>query len=428
MKLKKVLSGLLAAALVFSSVAWPAQTAYAAQAISGELSAADYAKIHAGGGEPGRIRVGVAGGDLGLGGYGFMENGMSWWSGVEIPFYGSGNVATHRAAFVRLPIPNDIDWDANELTVQFTVYTTHNSGYMSITMFALNEPLPADLSEISMDYAADAERAAEIREGFSGRALAATSSAINSPANNTRLDETITFDLTDYARANPGSSFEFIMLADAQMLTLYDSSAANEEFRPQWFITPAGEAAPPEQVDPVDEVIPADDAPSSWAVEHVERAVELDLVPANLNSAFTQSTTRAEFAALAVALYENVVGEITGRVSFVDTDDVNVEKMAYLGVVGGVGDNRFDPDSNLTREQAAVLVARLAEAIGEPFPDEEPTFADNAEISAWAVEGVGQAQAAGIMGGVGDNRFAPLDPYTREQSIITMLRLFDMVA
>jgi hypothetical protein len=39
----------------------------------------------------------------------------------------------------------------------------------------------------------------------------------------------------------------------------------------------------------------------------------------------------------------------------------------------------------------------------------------------------GQMQATGIMGGVGNNTFAPKDPYTREQSIITIMRLYDVV-
>ena len=172
---------------------------------------------------------------------------------------------------------------------------------------------------------------------------------------------------------------------------------------------------------------PAAETPSSWAVEHVQRANALGLVPAHLNSSFSQATTRAEFTALAVALYESVMGEITGRVTFADTNDVNVEKMAYLGVVSGVGNNRFDPNARLTREQAAVMISRLADSMGHPLPRQAATFADNAAVSSWAVDGVGHVQAAGIMSGVGNNRFAPQDPYTREQSIITMLRLFDIV-
>jgi len=60
------------------------------------------------------------------------------------------------------------------------------------------------------------------------------------------------------------------------------------------------------------------DQPSSWAVEQVKAAVELGLVPSNLRSLYQTATTRAEFCALAVALYEGRLGEITKRVTFTD--------------------------------------------------------------------------------------------------------------
>jgi len=172
---------------------------------------------------------------------------------------------------------------------------------------------------------------------------------------------------------------------------------------------------------------PAPDVPSSWATEQVNTAITAGLVPQSLQSKYTQATTRAEFAALAVAVYESVKGEITGRVTFTDTNDVNVQKMAYLEVVGGVGGNRFDPNGTLTREQAAVMASRLSDAIGQPFPAQASTFADNGAASSWALEGIGRVQAAELMGGTGDNNFSPQAPYTREQSIITFLRFFEMV-
>ena len=167
---------------------------------------------------------------------------------------------------------------------------------------------------------------------------------------------------------------------------------------------------------------------SSWAREGITEAVGLGLVPQNLQSQYTQPATRAEFAALAVALYETVTGrEITERATFNDTTDVNVQKMGGLGVVHGVGGGNFNPNGTITREQAAVMLARLADAIGQPFPASAPTFADNAQLSSWAVDRVGQAQAAGIMTGVGNNNFAPRSPYTREQSIVAMMRLYDIL-
>ena len=170
----------------------------------------------------------------------------------------------------------------------------------------------------------------------------------------------------------------------------------------------------------------ADDTISSWAIECVNRAVGLNLVPQNLQSNFTQPITRAEFTALAVYLYQTLGSEITGRVTFADTNDIYVEKAAYIGIVSGVGGNRFDPDATLTREQAAVLLSRLADAIGHSLRGAPLVFADSAKISLWAVSGVEGVVAHGIMAGTGNYMFSPLQPYTREQSIITILRVFEL--
>ncbi|MCL2362149.1 MAG: S-layer homology domain-containing protein [Defluviitaleaceae bacterium] len=166
---------------------------------------------------------------------------------------------------------------------------------------------------------------------------------------------------------------------------------------------------------------------SSWARDSISLAVNRGLVPESLQSNYRLTTTRAEFAALAAALYTSIAGDITGRVTFTDTTDINVEKMAYLGVVQGVGRNLFAPDREITRQEAAVFLMRLVNAIGHQLPHQASTFADNQNISSWAMEGVGQMQASGIMSGVSGNRFSPQGPYTREQSIVTMLRVYTVI-
>ena len=177
------------------------------------------------------------------------------------------------------------------------------------------------------------------------------------------------------------------------------------------------------------------ETPSSWAQESIERAGDLGLLPDPFRSGFGRNTTRAEFAAIAIALYEYFREPVTGRRTFTDTTDTNVEKSAYLGIVSGVGNNRFDPDSPLTREQAAVMLSNLAEALGKPFPPWlmglhpsavlSRSMNDAGNISLWAIFEVAQVFQAGIMSGVGDNRFVPQQPYTREQSIVTIMRLYD---
>ncbi|MCL2004226.1 MAG: S-layer homology domain-containing protein [Oscillospiraceae bacterium] len=162
--------------------------------------------------------------------------------------------------------------------------------------------------------------------------------------------------------------------------------------------------------------------PSAWAADWVDGAIELGLVPQSLQSDYTQAATRAEFCALAVAVYERAKGEITGRVYFLDTDDVNVQKAVYAGIAAGSVISRFNPDDPLTREQAAVMLSQLADALDSPLPREAATFTDIESAAVWAVEPIGHVQAAGIMSGVGGGLFAPQDSYTREQSIVTMAK------
>ena len=71
------------------------------------------------------------------------------------------------------------------------------------------------------------------------------------------------------------------------------------------------------------------------------------------------------------------------------------------------------------------MLARLAEALERPLPESRPTFVDNETIASWAFAQVGQVQGANIMGGVGNGLFDPAGLYSREQSIATILRLFD---
>lgn len=164
--------------------------------------------------------------------------------------------------------------------------------------------------------------------------------------------------------------------------------------------------------------------PSSWAAAAIEEGIDRGIIPKTLQKKYAEPITRAEFCALATAFYEDVSGtEITARETFTDTTDENVEKMGGLGVVQGVGGGRFAPNDLLTREEAAIILTNLSSAMGKELPEAAPSFTDNNAISSWARTQVGQIQAAGIMNGVENGRFAPQDPYTREQSVVTIMRM-----
>lgn len=62
---------------------------------------------------------------------------------------------------------------------------------------------------------------------------------------------------------------------------------------------------------------------------------------------------------------------------------------------------------------------------------EAQDFADKAQFGSWAVEGIGYVSgltdptnSKRVMEGTGGGNFSPLDTYSREQAILTALRLF----
>ncbi|MCL1805213.1 MAG: S-layer homology domain-containing protein [Clostridiales bacterium] len=172
----------------------------------------------------------------------------------------------------------------------------------------------------------------------------------------------------------------------------------------------------------------AAEAPSPWAEEQVYAAIEAKLVPVRLQEDFTRAVTRAEFCALIVRMYESATGApVSGRTGFADTSDVNVEKAAALGIVAGTGGGLFSPDATMTREQAAVMLVRLADVVGLPFPYKPADYADIDEISPWALESVGRAKAAGVMSGTGSFLFSPKTEYSVEQGIVTLYKLHNFL-
>jgi len=94
----------------------------------------------------------------------------------------------------------------------------------------------------------------------------------------------------------------------------------------------------------------------------------------------------------------------------------------------GMGDKTFAPDENITREQAAAILYRMAEFLGNKTlikPSYNKIYDDENKISDWALSSVASMKAMGIMKGTSETEFSPEETYTAEQAIATMLRLYE---
>ena len=83
------------------------------------------------------------------------------------------------------------------------------------------------------------------------------------------------------------------------------------------------------------------------------------------------------------------------------------------GIVNGKGDV-FSPNENITREDATVIMYRLLSK-NHPIASGNASFIDKADISDYAKEAIGGMKNEGIIEGVGKNRFEPKSPITRAQ-------------
>ena len=109
---------------------------------------------------------------------------------------------------------------------------------------------------------------------------------------------------------------------------------------------------------------------------------------------------------------------------FTDCDSESVYALSRLGVIDGRGNGIFDPDAAITRQEAAKLLSNTAGVLGLAHTEIWFEYSDAQEADDWAQPFIQEVSNLGVMLGVAEGVFDPLGTYTREQSVITMLRLY----
>ena len=101
---------------------------------------------------------------------------------------------------------------------------------------------------------------------------------------------------------------------------------------------------------------------------------------------------------------------------------------AANGIVNGVGNNRFDPDGKITREQMAAILFRYAQkkGIDTSKRGELSNFPDANKISAYAKEAVCWAVGEGIING-SDGKLLPQGNATRAQVATILMRYIENI-
>ena len=173
------------------------------------------------------------------------------------------------------------------------------------------------------------------------------------------------------------------------------------------------------------------DIQNHWAADNILFVASRGLLSGTSDTTFSPNTgmTRGMFVtALGRLAGINPDSYKTGKFTDVKADAYYapyVNWAAQNGIVEGVTATTFAPDTNINREQMAVIMANYAKKLGYTVPKtlEAVTFVDNASISSWAKEAVKSMQQAGILAGKTNNRFDPAGTATRAE-VATVLRRF----
>ena len=182
----------------------------------------------------------------------------------------------------------------------------------------------------------------------------------------------------------------------------------------------------------------ANDEPvlSLWAKEEAFAAEEAGILPDALHGDLRGAGNRGQAVWYLVKLTETVLQKElpnTAEGVFPDMENTffeeKAEKAYSAGIVTGYADGSFGAGNHIRREEYAAMLYRLFQYLEREtgkqlLPDDLQTrpYADEKEISAWALDAVHALSVMGILGGDSRGDFCPDKNVSLEQMIVPSYR------
>jgi len=102
---------------------------------------------------------------------------------------------------------------------------------------------------------------------------------------------------------------------------------------------------------------------------------------------------------------------------------------AAKGIVNGITSTEFAPDSDISREQMALIIYRFAKMQGYDVTNkaEISSFADTGDVSDWALDAISWANKAELVNGTSETTLSPKATATRAQVAKVLMRFCENV-
>jgi|GEM_PF-827837 uncharacterized protein YraI len=161
------------------------------------------------------------------------------------------------------------------------------------------------------------------------------------------------------------------------------------------------------------------DIKGNWAAPEIEQAIAAGYVQGYPDGSFRPDggVTRAEFVTMVDSAFQVAAGQGKGSFKDVLSQDwfaKNVQSALAAGFVNGYPDGTFRPQQEVSRQEAASMVATLLKLNGGG----NLSFSDVDKIDTWARPAVAGLLAKGVMSGYPDNAFRPQQTITRAEAVV----------
>ncbi len=181
---------------------------------------------------------------------------------------------------------------------------------------------------------------------------------------------------------------------------------------------------------PFADVPPVED----WAHEGIDFAVAMGLFNGISEDTFAPNRTMTR-AMLVTVLWRYAGSPAAGENTFVDVENGlwythAITWAAEKEIVTGVGNRRFNPDGDVTREQIATILYRFAEFMGDETEGtaDLSTYPDGETVSSWAAEAMAWAVENELIKGIlqkDEAYLTPKGPATRAQVATILMRYIE---
>lgn len=169
-----------------------------------------------------------------------------------------------------------------------------------------------------------------------------------------------------------------------------------------------------------------------WAYDSIKTLYDKKIISGKSAESFAPESpvTREEFAKIMALFMEFSQPETA--VAFADVAEGSwyqsyISAVAGAGLMQGQGNNAFGVGKTLTREDAAVILARALSAKGITLTEGELQFSDTNAVSEYALSAVKAMTASGLIQGNTENMFLPRHNISRAEACALLSRVYVMI-